>query len=153
MSKRTQIGTGKFELSELPDALDALLAEFTGASYEVRQKAVQKGAELFIENFPFVLGIDVKAVIHTDGNDKAFAEPFAELSGESHTAFGIYSMFISTHKRMACHTLSHPFGVGIGEFSTGCGKRCGKFTTIHLKAVTFHHFNDIIHQSPANCNL
>lgn len=47
MSKRTQIGTGKLELSELPDALDALLAEFTGASYEVRQKAVQKGAEVF----------------------------------------------------------------------------------------------------------
>lgn len=41
------IGTGKFDLSELPEALSDILGEFTGSSFETRQQAVQKGAEVF----------------------------------------------------------------------------------------------------------
>lgn len=35
------------DLNELSDYLNEILAEFTGASFEVRQKAVQKAAEVF----------------------------------------------------------------------------------------------------------
>lgn len=39
----------KFNLENLPQALEEILNEFSQASFEVRQEAVQKGAEVYVK--------------------------------------------------------------------------------------------------------
>lgn len=46
MSKRA-ISTGRLALDELPDALSEILTEYLHTNFELRQKAVQAGAEVF----------------------------------------------------------------------------------------------------------
>ena len=41
------ITTQKYDLDQLPDALEQIFTEFAHASYEARQNAVQAGAEVF----------------------------------------------------------------------------------------------------------
>lgn len=46
MSKKS-ITTGKIPLDEMPDALTEILTDFQRSSFDVRQKALQSGAEVF----------------------------------------------------------------------------------------------------------
>lgn len=43
----SNISTQKYDIDQLPDALEQIFTEFAHASYEARQNAVQAGAEVF----------------------------------------------------------------------------------------------------------
>ena len=47
MAKTKNISTGKIALEDMPDALTEILTDFQRSSFDVRQNAVQAGAEVF----------------------------------------------------------------------------------------------------------
>lgn len=47
MAKTKSISTGKIALEDMPDALTEILTDFQRSSFDVRQNAVQAGAEVF----------------------------------------------------------------------------------------------------------
>ncbi len=47
MAKTTSITTGRIALEDMPDALSQILTDFQHSSFDVRQDAVQAGAEVF----------------------------------------------------------------------------------------------------------
>ena len=98
----------------------SLLVGFDGAgSYDEKLCGTgfftRERFELFGKVFLFLFGKYIKAAVKTDSDDEAKTEAFTELCGESHSAFCIDRMLISTHQTVSAqvlHRLSTSFSKG-----------------------------------------